>query len=221
MCGRYAFFSPAESVTGLFGLESCLPIEPRYNIAPTQYVPVLRAAAGRGRELAMLYWGLVPAWAKDRAIGNRMINARAETLAEKPSFRTAFRKRRCALLASGFYEWKRDADRKRPFFIHRKDGEPFVMAGLWERWDKGSEPLESCTIITTQANDFMQGLHHRMPVILDPATLPLWLDPANGDTTLLGSLLAPREEGVLAAEEVSQRVNNPRNEGPELVQGSS
>jgi putative SOS response-associated peptidase YedK len=219
MCGRYAFFSPAESVNRLFDLKNSLPIEPRYNIAPTQYVPVVRARDGHGRELAMLYWGLVPSWAKEKSIGNRMINARAETLAEKPSFRNAFRKRRCVLLASGFYEWKRDVDRKRPFFIHRKDAQPFAMAGLWERWEKGAEPLDSCTIITTEANDFMQGLHHRMPAILGRSSLEDWLDPGLADADALQSLLRPLDGDVLVAEEVSQRVNNPRNEGPELIQG--
>jgi len=219
MCGRYAFFSPAESVKHLFDLTNSPAIEPRYNISPTQYVPVVRASVGHGRELAMLYWGLVPSWAKEKSIGNRMINARAETLAEKPSFRNAFRRRRCVLLASGFYEWKRVADRKHAYFIHRRDAQPFAMAGLWERWEKGNEPLESCTIITTQANDFMQGLHQRMPAILGRPSIEDWLDPGFDDADALQSLLRPLGEDVLVAEEVSQRVNSPRNEGPELIQG--
>ncbi|MCJ7555971.1 MAG: SOS response-associated peptidase [Gammaproteobacteria bacterium] len=217
MCGRYAFYSPSVAVIRLFDAAFTLPIEARYNIAPTQFVPVIRESNPAGRQLAMLYWGLVPAWAKDKAIGNRMINARSETLAEKPSFRRAFSQRRCLVLASGFYEWRKEDGAKRPWFISRKDTEPFAMAGLWESWRKDSEVLESCTIITTVANKFMQPLHHRMPAILSPALCGSWLDSENVSITQAADLLRPLEEDGLQAWPVGTRVNNPRNEGPELI----
>jgi len=218
MCGRYAFYSPAEALVRLFETTLQLPIEVRYNIAPTQFVPVIRESTQAGRQLAMLYWGLVPAWAKDKSIGNRMINARAETLAEKPSFRRAFSQRRCLVLASGFYEWRSEADGKRPYFISRLDEEPFAMAGLWEQWGKGAEALESCTIITANANEFMRPLHLRMPVILSPDQCGAWLDNQGVDTRQAGVLLGPMEEGQLQAWPVSKAINNPRNQGPELIE---
>lgn len=218
MCGRYAFYSPAEAVIRLFETTLPLPIEARYNIAPTQFVPVIREATPAGRQLAMLHWGLVPAWAKDKAIGNRMINARAETLAEKPSFRRAFSQRRCLVLASGFYEWRSEEPGKRAYFISRLDGEPFAMAGLWETWRKDEETLESCTIITTAANEFMRPLHHRMPAILPPGLCGPWLDTAGVNTGQAAELLHSPEDGQLQAWPVGKAVNNPRNQGPELIE---
>lgn len=218
MCGRYAFYSPAEAVVRLFETTLRLPIEARYNIAPTQFVPVIRESTSTGRQLAMLYWGLVPAWAKDKAIGNRLINARSETLHEKPSFRRAFSQRRCLVLASGFYEWRSENQGKQPYFISRQDGEPFAMAGLWETWRKDEETLESCTIITTAADEFMQPLHHRMPVILPPVSCGPWLDTAGVNTRQAAELLQSLERGQLQAWPVSTRVNNPRNQGPELIE---
>ena len=164
MCGRFAFYSPAEATANLFGVDGALAVEARYNIAPTQFVAAVRDNDEQQRELVMLRWGLVPFWAKDPAIGNRMINARAETVAEKPSYRAAFKHRRCVVLADGFYEWRRDGDVKTPYFISLKSGDPFALAGLWEHWtDKASgETLQTTTFITTAANDFMQPLHHRM-----------------------------------------------------------
>jgi putative SOS response-associated peptidase YedK len=144
MCGRYAFYSPDEAVTRLFSVEFSGPIEPHYNIAPTQWVPAIRSTDGV-REGTMLKWGLVPFWAKDIKIGNRMINARAETVAEKPAYRNAYKRRRCLVLADGFYEWQPGAGGKTPWFISQRSGEPFAMAGLWERWDKGDDgPLDTC-----------------------------------------------------------------------------
>lgn len=218
MCGRYAFYSPAEAVVRLFETPLQLPIEARYNIAPTQFVPVIRETPSSGRQLAMLHWGLVPGWAKDKAIGNRMINARSETLAEKPSFRRAFSQRRCLVLASGFYEWKSDNQGKRPYFISRLDGEPFAMAGLWETWGKDAETLESCTIITTAANAFMQPLHHRMPAILTPVLCGPWLDTAGVNTGQAAEILQSLEGEPLQAWPVSTQVNNPRNQGPGLIE---
>ncbi|MCW8845252.1 MAG: SOS response-associated peptidase [Gammaproteobacteria bacterium] len=218
MCGRYAFYSPAEAVIRLFDTSLTTPIEARYNIAPTQFVPVIRESTRASRQLVMLYWGLVPAWAKEKAIGNRMINARSETLAEKPSFRRAFSQRRCLVLASGFYEWRREDQGKRPYFISRLDGEPFAMAGLWESWSKGGDVLDSCTIVTTAANEFMRPLHHRMPAILPPALCGPWLDVTGVDTREAEKLLQSLEGGELQAWPVSTRVNNPANQGPGLVE---
>ena len=154
MCGRFAFYSPSEATAALFGVDASLPVEARYNIAPSQYIAGIREAEDRHRELAMLKWGLVPFWAKDPAIGNRMINARAETVAEKPSFRAAYRHRRCLVLADGFYEWHRGGDTKVPYYISLASGEPFAFAGLWESWtakDSGTS-IESAALITTAAN---------------------------------------------------------------------
>ena len=217
MCGRYTFFSPRESVTRLFDTSVPLPIEARYNIAPTQFVPVIRLDPHGQRELAMLHWGLVPSWAKDKAIGNRMINARAETLAEKPSFKKAFAHRRCLVLASGFYEWRQQDGAKRPYFISRKDSDPIAMAGLWETWRHDAESLESCTIITTEANEFMQALHHRMPAMLAPEQCGRWLDSETVSMAEAADLLMPLEEDELQAWPVSTRVNNPRNEDAQLL----
>lgn len=211
MCGRFAFYSPREAVTALFGVNLPLPVEPRYNIAPGQYVAALRAADGSPPEPAMLRWGLVPGWARDPVVGNRMINARAETVAEKPAYRAAFRHRPCVVLADGFYEWQASAGGKQPWYITAADGQPFAMAGLWERWDRGESPLETCTIITTAASAWMARLHHRMPVILAPEQARQWLARPSRD------LLVACDDAALAARPVSRRVNNAAHEGPELI----
>ena len=214
MCGRFAFYSPGEAAAALFGATAPADIEPRYNIAPTQYVAAIRNGADEQRELVMLRWGLVPTWAKDPSIGNRMINARAETVAEKPSYRNAFKHRRCLVLADGFYEWRREGDAKTPYFISLASGEPFALAGLWERWtDKQSgESLQTTTLITTEANDFMAPLHHRMPVILEAGTATEWLAGSRDLLDDVASITPP-----LQAWPVDRRVNNARNQGEELV----
>jgi len=229
MCGRYAFFTPIEAVTRLFGVSEVHAHElaPRYNIAPTQDVPIIRVSAfleendarAPVRELALARWGLVPFWAKDPSIGNRMINARGETVAQKPAFRAAFRKRRCLVPADGFFEWQKTATGKQPWYIHACSGEPLALAGLWELWDPpdGAGPLASCSIITTRASKFMQPLHDRMPVILDGVGRDAWLDPATHPPDLQ-ALLAPAAEDALEAWPVSRRVNSPFNEDPSLVE---
>jgi putative SOS response-associated peptidase YedK len=222
MCGRFAFYSAHDATRDLFALPDGTPaIEPRYNIAPTQYVPVVRVDAAGERRLSMLYWGLVPHWAREKSIGAKMINARSETLAEKPSFRVAYRKRRCLVLASGYYEWQALPSGKQPWFIRRPDGRPFAMAGLWESW---SEPegdrdaaLESCAIVTTAAAGRIADLHHRVPAVLAPADYTSWLDPALSDAAALAPLLGGPRDGDLEPISVSRRVNNARNEGPELI----
>ncbi|MFQ5547962.1 MAG: SOS response-associated peptidase [Woeseia sp.] len=214
MCGRFAFYSPAEATAALFGVERAENVEARYNIAPTQLIPVVRVGPDQTREFAMLRWGLVPSWAKDPSIGDRMINARAETVAEKPSFRAAYRSRRCIVLADGFYEWRKESDGKRPYFVSLASGAPFAFAGLWENWHAkdSAESLQSATIITMAASEFMRALHHRMPVVLDQDSANLWL--AGDEHLLLGtSDSAP----AFRAWPVNKRVNNARNEGADLV----
>lgn len=228
MCGRYAFYTPIEAVTRLFGVSEAHTgeLQPRYNIAPTQEVPIVRLSPffeapppAAPRELALARWGLVPFWAKDLKIGNRMINARGETVATKPAFRAAFRNRRCLLPADGFFEWRSTAAGKQPWYIHAAGGELLAFAGLWELWNppEGGAPVASCTIITTGANRFMRELHDRMPVILDAAGRDAWLDPATPPGALQ-SLLAPPPEDALEAWPVSRRVNSPFNEDAALLE---
>lgn len=215
MCGRFAFYSPAEAVAALFGIDGAPALEPRYNVAPTQAIAAGRPAGTGGREFAMLRWGLVPSWAKDPSIGNRMINARAESASGKPAFRAAFRQRRCIIFADGFYEWRKEANRKTPHFISLATGEPFAFAGLWELWtDRGTgESLETATILTTRANDLLSGIHDRMPVVLTPERARRWL---GGDPGVLEDPDAGRTE--FRAWPVSRRVNAAANEGPDLIE---
>jgi putative SOS response-associated peptidase YedK len=214
MCGRFAFYSPSEATAALFGVSDAGGVEPRYNIAPTQYIAAVRNRDDDGRELAMLRWGLVPFWAKDPSIGNRMINARAETVAEKPAYRAAYRRRRCLVLADGFYEWHLEGTSKTPYYISLANQEPFAIAGLWEHWQNpdSDDVIDSATLITTAANDFMAALHHRMPVILEPGTADRWLA---GDEGVLA--FATENVPKLRAWPVSRSVNNARHEGEELI----
>jgi len=214
MCGRFAFYSPSEATAALFGVSTAYEVEPRYNIAPTQYVAAIRNGDEDGRELTMLRWGLIPFWAKDPSIGNRMINARAETVAEKPAYRAAYRRRRCLVLADGFYEWHKEAAGKVPYFVSLANRQPFALAGLWENWQskESGESIQSTTLITTAANDFMTALHHRMPVILEAETADRWL---TGDDELIDEVASHGPE--LRAWPVDRRVNNARNEGEDLI----
>lgn len=214
MCGRFAFYSPSEATAALFNVESNVVVEPRYNIAPTQFIAAIRRDSENNNELTMFRWGLVPSWAKDPSIGNRMINARAETIAEKPSFRAAYRKRRCLIFADGFYEWHTENDVKVPYFISLASGRPFVFAGLWEHWQskETEEKLQTTTIITTEANDFLSQLHHRMPIVLEPANAGRWLD---GDMNLLDEVSANPPD--FQAWPVDRAVSNARNEAPDLI----
>jgi putative SOS response-associated peptidase YedK len=214
MCGRFAFYSPTEATAALFGAEDATPVAPRFNIAPTQDIAAIRTSADAGREMLLLRWGLIPFWAKDKSIGNRMINARAETVAEKPAYRAAYKHRRCLVLADGFYEWQKQGDAKQPYYISLASGDPFALAALWENWtDKSSgESIQSTTLITTAANEFMQSLHHRMPMVLEPRAADAWLD---GDMSMIES--ATEDCPALQAWPVDRRVNNARNEGNELL----
>jgi putative SOS response-associated peptidase YedK len=205
MCGRFSLRTSGKAVADFFGLPEIPTLPARFNIAPTQPVPAVRVGPEHeGRGLALLRWGLIPAWAADLIIGNRMINARAETAATKPTFRKAFRQRRCLIVADGFYEWKKFNGRKQPYYIRLQDGQPFAFAGLWERWNRGDSPIDSCTILTTDANELVGSIHDRMPVILDPGDYDLWLDPDVQDPKRLEPLLVPYTSEAMAAWPVSE-----------------
>jgi putative SOS response-associated peptidase YedK len=213
MCGRYTLATPGAEVAGAFGLDAVPDLPPRYNIAPTQPVAAVRAGAG-GRELVLLRWGLVPSWAGDLSIGQRLLNARAETLTEKPAFRSAFARRRCLVPADGFYEWAAAAGKKQPIHFRLRSGGVFALAGLWERWQPpGGAVVESCSIVTTEANELVRPVHERMPAILDPALFEAWLDPGRDGKGLL-DWLRPLPAEKMAAVPVSRYVSNARNEGP-------
>jgi putative SOS response-associated peptidase YedK len=197
-----------------------ITFEPRYNIAPTQSVPVIRNQAGI-RSLSLLRWGLVPKWAKELSIGSKMINARAETISEKPSFRSAFQRQRCLVPADGYYEWKKEGSRKIPYLIQTSDEKPFAMAGLWESWrpkDASAKPLETFTVITTTANEATSFVHDRMPVILDQDQYLTWLDEAFDDVESLKSMLGPYASERVALRPVSTYVNSVRHDDPRCVE---
>lgn len=219
MCGRYTLKTPAADLVDAFDLlfEPDF-IMPRFNIAPSQPVAGIREIDG-ARQMTQFRWGLIPFWAKDPSIGYKMINARGETVHEKPSFRTAFKKRRCLIVVDGFYEWERSGGpkNKQPFHIRRVDQQPFAFAGLWETWKSpDGSPLESCTIITTTPNDLLSRIHDRMPVILDPSDYRIWLDPTFDKTEVLRELIKPCIHDDLEMYAVSPKVNNARNETPDL-----
>jgi putative SOS response-associated peptidase YedK len=216
MCGRYTLrVSPAE-LAEIFGTLNSIEWSPRYNIAPTQTVAAVRAVEhGAGRELVPLKWGLIPFWADDPKIGSQMINARADTLATKPAFRSAIKKKRCLIPADGFYEWKVMAGQKakQPYWIGVRDVPAFAFAGLWEHWDgPDGTRIESCSIITTDANELMQQVHNRMPVILDPADYPRWLDRDKQSAPDVADLLKPFPSSKMQLVPVSTLVNSSRNE---------
>ena len=219
MCGRYTLKTPIDVVAEHFGIEEYpASLAPSYNIAPTQQVTAV-VEEDENRKLEMFRWGLVPSWAKDPAIGNKMINARAETVAEKPSFRSAFKKRRCLIVADGFYEWQKAADGgKQPYHFRMKDSSPFAFAGLWETWNGYGEEVRSCSIITTDANDLMREIHHRMPVILPAENYAAWLDPGFDEKEALRDLLKPYPSEAMEAYAVSRRVNRPANNEPGVVE---
>ncbi|MFH1763985.1 MAG: SOS response-associated peptidase [Gemmatimonadota bacterium] len=223
MCGRYTLSVPLSNLVDAFDVHPPdFGYPPRFNIAPTQDAPVI-AQDQEGRRMGLLRWGLIPSWAKDPAIGSRMINARSETVAEKPAFRRAFQRRRCLVPADGFFEWRRDSGEgaakgpKTPYWIHLAGRAPFVMAGLWERWDpEGAAPLYSFTILTTEAAPAIEEIHPRMPVILPAGARDRWLDPAATSEELL-PLLLPLREGI-ESYPVSSRVNSPGNDLPECIE---
>lgn len=219
MCGRYSITSPLEAINALFRVDVQADVKtnfaPRYNVAPSQPVPVIRATE-KGREFTFLLWGLIPSWAKDTAIANKLINARSETVAEKPSFRGAYKYRRCLLPANGFYEWTgKKGEPKQPWLIRVEQNTPIAFAGLWEHWmDPNGSELETCTILTTEAADTIVHIHHRMPVILKPEDFDAWLTaPANDAAPLMKPY-----EGKLAFHAVSKRVNSVANDDAALLE---
>jgi putative SOS response-associated peptidase YedK len=222
MCGRYSLYADYRAILERFDIDEVTFQEQEYahsyNIAPSQQV-VAVVNDGTKNRLGFLKWGLVPPWAKDEKIGYKMINARAETAAEKPSFRNAFKKKRCLVIADSFYEWKRTDEGKTPMRIKLKSGEPFAFAALWESWKSpDGKTVNSCSILTTKANELMGTIHDRMPVILTKETEKVWLDPKVQDAEVLGSLLQPFDSAELEAYEVSDAVNSPKNNGPELIE---
>lgn len=222
MCGRYSQRQSAKIIAQAFQVDDVPTLEPRYNIAPTQSVPtVLQTSASTNRQFKMLHWGLIPSWAKDSKMGAKLINGRAETVAEKPAFRSAFRQRRCLVLADGFYEWQQQEQKKQkqPFYFHLSDERPFAFAGLWEHWKgEDGEEIESCTLLTTEANELMQPIHNRMPVILDPKDYDLWLDPEVKKPELLQPLLHSYRSEEMTAYPVSTVVNKPSNDSAECIE---
>jgi len=218
MCGRFAQRSDPKRLAKEFKVEEVPQVEARYNIAPTQEILAVRESPD-GREMTFFKWGLVPSWAKDVSMGARLINARSETIEEKPSFRDAFKKRRCIIPADGFYEWQRNGGKKQPFFFRMRDEHPFGFAGLWERWEgEGGQAINSCTILTTEANEVLRPVHDRMPVILHPGDYPLWLNGDERERVLLGELLRPYPAEEMIGYPVSMLVNSPSNKGSGLLE---
>jgi putative SOS response-associated peptidase YedK len=218
MCGRFTLTTPAARLAKALNLADVPEFAPRFNIAPSQLVLTVRPLPDAKREALFLRWGLVPSWATDAKIGNRLLNARMETVTSKPSFRSAFRKRRCLIPADGFYEWQKLGKKKQPFWFHRPDAEPFFFAGLWEHCDIGAEKsLETCTLLTTEANETVQPVHERMPLILVREKADEWLDPDVADAEWLQKL-APCPKDFFVATAVSDRVNSPKHEDAACIE---
>jgi putative SOS response-associated peptidase YedK len=226
MCGRFTLTDPDQDLAAQFNLPEIPDMQPRYNIAPTQPVAAVRVApdaaspdAAPVRELALLHWGLIPFWAKDPKIGSRMINARSETVAEKPAFRAAFRRRRCLVVADGFYEWQKLERGKQPFYVRLRNGQPFAFAGLWEQWKRPDDHvIESCTLLTTQPNNLIRPVHNRMPVILHPSDYDLWLDPEVQQADHLQPLLRAYPPEEMEAYPISRFVNHPDHDDARCIE---
>jgi putative SOS response-associated peptidase YedK len=217
MCGRYAITSTPEAIRRVFGYAEQPNFPSRYNVAPTQPVPLVRLAEGK-RQFALVRWGLIPSWVKDPRTFPLLINARGESVLDKPAFRNAMKRRRCLFVTDGFYEWKEESGRKRVFFIHKKSGGPMALAGIWETWTgPNGEELESAAIVTTRANRTCAAIHDRMPVILDPAAYDMWLDCASVDAETAAALIAPAPDDLLEVYEVSPAVNRTANDSPMLI----
>lgn len=219
MCGRFTLFSSEQELVSTFGIMNEFSVEKRYNIAPSQQVLAI-IQDGKSRRAGQLTWGLIPPWAKDKRIGSKMINARGETIAEKPSFKRAFQSRRCIIPTNGFYEWKNTNNGKQPYFIFVKDEPVFAFAGIWEKWidPQSSEQIYSCTIITTDANETVRSLHYRMPVILNKEAQQIWLNNEVFPQQQLQSLIQPNAANKIATYPVSTIVNSPKNDQKECIQ---
>jgi putative SOS response-associated peptidase YedK len=218
MCGRYVITSAPEAIRRLFGYADQPNFPPRFNVAPTQPVPIVRLSEGQ-RRFALVRWGLIPSWVKDPRTFSLLINARGESVNDKPAFRAAMRHRRCLFPADGFYEWKQEGPRRQPYFVKLKSGGPMAFAGLWETWTgPNGEEQESAAIVTTQANRTCAAIHDRMPAIIEPAAFDLWLDSDKVDATTAAALIAPAPERLLEIYEVSPAVNRVANDAPALIE---
>ncbi|MBD2196695.1 MULTISPECIES: SOS response-associated peptidase [Calothrix] len=219
MCGRFTLNQTAATLAQAFELEAVPDLTAQYNVAPTQMVAtVVQKSESDKRQFQQLRWGLIPSWAKDPGIGAKLINARAETVAEKPSFRSAFKHRRCLVLADGFYEWHQKQGKKQPFYFRLQNGQPFAFAGLWEKWQSPEgEEINSCTILTTAANEVLQPIHDRMPVILAQEDYNLWLDPQQQKPEVLQPLLRSYPAAAMSSYAVSTLVNKPQHNTPECI----
>jgi putative SOS response-associated peptidase YedK len=216
MCGRFVITLPNDAMAQLFGAapDNDLPQHPDYNVCPTARIAVVRLGESGTRRLTAIRWGFLPSWYDSLTAGPLLINARAETIADKPAFREAARARRCLIPCAGFYEWTRDGDTRLPWFIRRRDGAPLVMAGIWQSWVRGAERIDSCAIVTCAANDSMARLHHRMPVILEPQDWPLWLGEAGHGAA---RLMRPAPQDCLEMWRVDPAVNFNRARGADLI----
>jgi putative SOS response-associated peptidase YedK len=218
MCGRYAITSAPEAIRALFRYDERPNFPPRYNVAPTQPIPIVRLIDGK-RAFALMRWGLIPAWVKDPKTFSLLINARGESVTEKPAFRNAMKRRRCLIPADGFYEWTQVGERKRPYFVRPKAGGPMAFAGLYETWTgPNGEEQDTAAIVTTTANHTLSAIHDRMPVIVPPEAFDLWLDCANVDAMIASALIAPAREGLVEAYEVSPAVNRVANDDVRLTE---
>jgi putative SOS response-associated peptidase YedK len=218
MCGRYVITSSPEAIRALFRYPEQPNFPPRYNVAPTQPVPIVRISE-RALGFALVRWGLIPGWVKDPREFSLLINARGETLGEKPAFRNAMQRRRCLLPADGFYEWKADGERKRPHFIRPRAGGPIAFAGLWETWmGPNGEEVDTACIVTTRANRTLAPIHDRMPVVIAPEAFDLWLDSATVDAATAAALIAPAPEDLFEAYEISTAVNRAANDSAALIE---
>ncbi|EAZ88450.1 SOS response-associated peptidase [Crocosphaera chwakensis] len=219
MCGRFSLTISGEEIAKYFQVSQVQDWSPRYNIAPSQEILTIVETSKSQRQLKAMKWGLIPSWAKNDKTGSKLINARGETVAEKPSFRNAFKHRRCLIIADGFYEWQNVGKNKQPYYIHLKNRQPFAFAGLWEVSNsEQTEEVLSCCIITTEANELMKPLHHRMPVILSRDVYSQWLDHNVFDREILESFLTPYGSDAMLAYQVTQKVNRPTNDHPDCVE---
>jgi putative SOS response-associated peptidase YedK len=217
MCGRYRITTAPEAIRALFRYPDQPNFPPRWNVAPTQPVPIVRLMDGQ-RRFALVRWGLIPAWVKDPKGFTLLINARGESVNDKPAFRNAMKRRRCLFPADGFYEWKEERGRRRAFHAHRRDGEPMAFAGLWETWTgPNGEEMETAAIVTTEASKELAAVHHRAPVVVPPDAFDLWLDCANVNEKTASELIAPAPEGTMEVHEISSAVNRVANDSPELI----
>jgi len=218
MCGRYTVTSAPAALRALFGYAEQPNFPPRYNVAPTQPIAIIRLADGK-RQFALVRWGLLPSWVKDPKTFTLLINARGESVVDKPAFRAAMKRRRCLIPADGFYEWQATGGRKRPFYVHAKSGAPLAFAGLWETWTgPNGEELDTAAIVTTRANKALEPIHDRMPVIVAPEAFELWLNSDKVDAETAAALIAPAPEDLLEAYEISPAVNRTANDNAKLIE---